>query len=235
MKKIMTILLAFVASTSMYAQGLDKTFEFCDKDGNVYENGSELTFYDVHVDPDDGTAVLHAPLYVKSTTDEGGYVGITCKYTDMPSGTFKICFPNKCIPSSRASNEIVTDAGGAESMFGDPKPLTKSDAARDLETAWTDIKGYGSFNVTYQINVYKQVEEDFLGVTRTNYEKIADGSTITVKFLYADPAGINAMQNGGEKKVAAVYNLGGQRTNSMQKGVNIVKYNNGETVKVLNK
>ena len=56
-----------------------------------------------------------------------------------------------------------------------------------------------------------------------------------MKFLYADPAGINAMQNGGEKKVAAVYNLNGQKTTSLQRGVNIVKYSNGETVKVLNK
>lgn len=224
MKKIMTMLLAFVASASMYAQGLDKTFEFCDKDGNVYENGSEQTFYDVYVDPDDGTTVLHAPLYVKSTTDEGGYVGITCKYDGMPSGQFKICFPSLCLQSSNASDEFVTAAGGG-GMFGGP--LTKADGARDLETAWVDIEGYGSFNVTYQINVYKQVEE--------GYEKIADGSTITVKFLYADPAGINAMQNGGENKVAEIYNLGGQRTNSMQKGVNIVKYSNGETVKVLNK
>lgn len=232
MKKIMTMLLAFVASASMYAQGLDKTFEFCDKDGNVYENGSELTFYDVDVDPDDGTAVLHAPLYVKSTTDEGGYVGITCKYDGMPSGKFKICFPSLCMQSTNASGEIVTDAGGG-GMFGGP--LTQADGARYLDSAWDAIEGYGSFNVTYQINVYKQVEEDVLGETITKYEKIADGSTVTVKFLYADPAGINAMQNSGEKKVAAVYNLNGQKIASMERGVNIVKYSNGETVKVLNK
>ncbi len=222
MKKIMTMLLAFIASASMYAQ-VDNTFEFCDKDGNVYENGSELMFCDVEADPDDGTAVLHAPLYVKSTTDEGGYVGITCKYTDMPSGSFKICFPSLCMQSWNASDEIVTKAGGGGPFGG---AFTKADGPKDLETAWTRIEGYGSFNVTYQINVYKDAEGS---------EKIADGSTITVKFLYADPAGINAMQNGGEKKVAAVYNLNGQKTNSLQRGVNIVKYSNGETVKVLNK
>ena len=36
-------------------------------------------------------------------------------------------------------------------------------------------------------------------------------------------------------KVAAVYTLGGQRVNSMVRGINILKLTNGKTVKVMNK
>lgn len=48
-----------------------------------------------------------------------------------------------------------------------------------------------------------------------------------------DGISMNATDN--TKKVAAIYTLGGQRVNSMVRGINILKLTNGETVKVLNK
>lgn len=47
--------------------------------------------------------------------------------------------------------------------------------------------------------------------------------------------GISAGTVDQNAKVAAVYTLGGQRVNSMVRGINILKLTNGKTVKVMNK
>lgn len=47
--------------------------------------------------------------------------------------------------------------------------------------------------------------------------------------------GISAGTIEQNAKVAAVYTLGGQRVNSMVRGINILKLTNGKTVKVMNK
>lgn len=47
--------------------------------------------------------------------------------------------------------------------------------------------------------------------------------------------GISAGTVDQNAKVAAVYTLGGQRVNSMVRGINILKFTNGKTVKVMNK
>lgn len=47
--------------------------------------------------------------------------------------------------------------------------------------------------------------------------------------------GISAGTIDQNAKVAAVYTLGGQRVNSMVRGINILKLTNGKTVKVMNK
>lgn len=47
--------------------------------------------------------------------------------------------------------------------------------------------------------------------------------------------GISAGIADQNAKVAAVYTLGGQRVNSMVRGINILKLTNGKTVKVMNK
>ena len=49
------------------------------------------------------------------------------------------------------------------------------------------------------------------------------------------PDGISAGIADQNAKVAAVYTLGGQRVNSMVRGINILKLTNGKTVKVMNK
>lgn len=237
MKKIFAICLAFIAGITAYAQDVDHTFEFCDENGNVIENGANVTFNNVYVDPDDGSASIHAPLFIKSTTDEGGYVSITAEIKDKPNGNFKVCFPNSCVMTGKANDVISTPAGTPNGLTN--APFSKSDGIQDVETAWQDITGYGSYTVTYQIGVYEaEKKEVHLGdetYTQLVYNRVADGSKITATFVYADPAGISGAIDASNKNVSSIYNISGQRINSLEKGINIIKYSDGKTIKVLKK
>ena len=71
---------------------------------------------------------------------------------------------------------------------------------------------YGSFTATY-------ILEDY--------------STIFVKFVYADPTGISNSIVTKEKNVVGYYNINGQRLDGLQKGVNIVRYSDGTSTKIL--
>lgn len=226
MKTLCTTLLVIIAGTLTHAQTSGDTFQFCDPDGNIYPNGSNIICNQTSVDPDDGTVSVTAPLYIKNITDQGGYVGITCQYQNMPGGTFKICFPY-CMITTDASATIVTDAGGAN-LLG--YPLEKKNGAKDVGTSWTDITSYGSFSVTYQINVYQKIDAA-AGATPDNFRKTADGSTITVNYLYDDPDGIKMPEN--SVTGTSVYSLNGLRISTLMPGVRIEVGDNRKARKVL--
>lgn len=77
--------------------------------------------------------------------------------------------------------------------------------------------------------------EDALGAV---FEEPGDvealGRKVYVKFVYADPAGINDIRrNSSDSKVVARYNLNGQRVSSAQQGINVVRLQNGKVIKYL--
>lgn len=227
MKKIMTLCLTMLSCLAMSAQDIDKTFEFCDKDGNIIADGSTVTYDEVEEDPDFGSITVHADLYIKNVTDEGSYAAIECVGTNMPNGNFKICFPTLCIQTGETSFVINTDGGGKP----DGKAITKEDGPISLETAWLPEQ-YGSLDVTYQINrcEYQKVQNPILG-EQEQLVPVATGNKITVKFVYKDPAGIKGVKDIEAKKEVARYNIGGQKIKNAQNGISIVKYSDGTTIK----
>lgn len=71
------------------------------------------------------------------------------------------------------------------------------------------------------------------GVIIYTMEKKADG---TLNVYEGDPLetnGIEDVTSAINKKVAGTFNLNGMRLPSMQKGINIIRMENGETIKVL--
>lgn len=212
---------------------IDSTFDFCYADGTVIPNGSTVVFTNASVDPDDGTALIHAPLYVKANTEEGGFVGIKCDVSDMTTGAFKICFPETCIQEEVPEEGVAysftvnTEAGGASSGSNDP--FTSSIGPRDLETAWLNIANYATCRVDYQIQPYSQVETKY-GIS---YISLGAGSKITVYYQYADPMAVKGVTDNTEAKVVSIHTAGGQQVQSLVKGINIVRYDNGKTVKVM--
>lgn len=230
MNKMFTLCLTLLSVLSVSAQDFDKTFEFCDKNGNVIADGSTVTYSDAEVDPDFGSATVHADLFIKNVTDKDAYAAIECVATDMPNGAFKICFPSACIQRYDSSFTITTDGGGKT----DGSAITKEDGPVSLETAWLP-DNYGSFDVTYQIFLCesKKVPSPFGEGEIDKISPVATGNKITVKYVYADPAGINGVNDKTAKKETARYNIGGQQVKANSKGVSIVKYSDGTTVKVV--
>ncbi len=237
MKKLLMMLMALMACITVSAQDegeeeeLDTTFDFCYADGTVIPNGSTLLF-NGSVDPDDGTGAIHPPIFVKANTEEGGFVGISCEVVGMTNGMFKICFPMECISKVASDGDpdiyVDTEAGGAKA---DPNtgPLTSNDQPRDLETAWVNFEEYNTFKVDYQIQVYTRFDSKY----GTSYMNVGSGSKITVVYNYADPAGISGVSDSRQAKVVSVHTADGQQVRTVGKGLNIVRYDNGKTVKVI--
>lgn len=220
----MTLCLALLGCISMSAQ--DKTFEFCDKNGNVIADGSTVTFTEAEEDPDFGMVTMHADLFIKNTTDNASYAAIRC-VGELPDGDFKICFPQNCIQKSSFTDptfDFTTEGGGH--LNG--SAIAKSDAPVSLETAWMPTT-YGSFSVTYQILLCEPKTTNGI----TTYDPVAEGSKITANFIYSDPTGINGVKDTGIKKEVARYNIGGQLVGNAVKGLNIIKYSDGTTVKTV--
>lgn len=73
-----------------------------------------------------------------------------------------------------------------------------------------------------------------MGGESASDETIGYGPTITVHFVYdATSTGIKNIEAADNQTVVARYNLAGQRVSNSNKGVSIVKFANGKTVKVM--
>lgn len=67
--------------------------------------------------------------------------------------------------------------------------------------------------------------------------EMGEGVALNIAVVFGDNSstGINSAATDGDTTVKAVYDLNGHRLNGLQKGVNIVRYSNGKTAKVVKK
>lgn len=220
MKKKM-ILMAIAAMTIpslalAQSTDVDQTFEFVDNGGNVIADGSTITRTTIVADAFEGNKI-DSELFIKNTTESDAYAGMITTIVDMPSGSFQHCFPSSCKRfSSPASNEIDNQSPSAEDAI-------KAGEKKSLQSEWfVEDEKYGTTTVTYQIVVYDQ--NPFSG----KLSEGAKGSTITVKYVYADPAGIDNVKATGAVS-EDFFDLQGRKVGEDTKGV-IVKqstYSNG--------
>lgn len=232
MKKILLVFAAFLVANTIQAQlpsvviktmeglpvqDINHTFEFVDEAGNIVEDGSVLT---VNTVEDDGFDLLmRVPLAVKSTdnTDKGGTILVDA--TSMPNGSFQICSFGNCIAKTSAC--VFNSSKGKLN-----KATEKSIAAEWIPTA------EGSWTATLQLQVvepeYDDITEDYI------YDKvIANGPKVTINFEYGKTSGISeATLSSTISKPIAYYNLAGQRVMGVQKGITIVKCQDGKSYRV---
>ena len=221
MKKIYTLIAALAFAAGSFAQ-TDNTFEFVDKDGNVVPDGSTITVNEVS-DDGMGTPMIKTGLHVVSRSSNKEGVGLVYTLSKMDNGAFAACFPDKC---------INRDAIGT---FDNGTAFMEANENKDFMTEWLPAT-YGTATATFTLSRYEVVKKTVpeLGVTIEEVgEKIADGPTVTVNFVYTDPTAINGVESSSKKKVVARYNANGQRIAEPQHGLNIVKYSDGTTRKVV--
>ncbi|MDO4159813.1 MAG: hypothetical protein Q4D41_05115 [Prevotellaceae bacterium] len=210
MKKIFALCLVLFAGTSVFAQeDVTNIFQFCDADGNVIENGSVLTRDEIEEYPFgsvdfDNSVIVPSGLYMKTTdADAGYYVGISYTISEISRGSHQICFPITCI-SERTAGTYDTSKG-----------QIAEGALSDMQTEWL-TGGYGTCTVTYTIHVYEYAS---LG----RYNEVGEGSTITVNYVYADPAGIESTEAGKTVVSSKYYDLNGCEISEPVKGLYIQK------------
>lgn len=219
MKRVFILAAAALMSFGAFAQTDLNTLKFVDKNGNVVEDGSTITVTDV--EEKEGQLQINSGLYVKNFSNEEQGTSMDFTILQMDNGAPQCCYPHTCIPGT---NEV----GKEYSTFNDGIEAGES---LDMQTEWIPA-GYGQCVMTFQLKIMNVTEKVVFGMPLKSYDEFkAYGPKITINFVYRDPAGINGIK-ADDAKVAAVYNMNGQLLSAPQKGVNIIKYTDGKTVKV---
>ena len=233
MKKIFTLCVALFSAVAMFAQDAKGIFEFTDEAGNVVPSGSVIT-RDEAEEADFGGYQITTGLFVKqSQTEKDGYpiaVKLIMEVTKMPHGQIQYCYPKSC---------QMTGVG--EEGIGTYETDPEIPGNTNLTTEWImgqDGNGnseYGEAEAKFTLVAYKQIPagENEYHVPVYDYEEIGESTNVTVKFVYADPTGVNGIADNANAAVVARYAADGSRLSAPQKGLNIVKLSNGKTIKYI--
>lgn len=222
MKKLFTLCVSlFMGCVAMNAQ----SFSFVDENGNVIEKGSTLTMDQVeYVDevifnPDapGGFEIVKSPLIkmkgvkIKNNSSSDASCDVTFtmeKY--LENSTFQTCCGGTCVVMPGEYDISVINKTiniGAGNTF---------DISADTELKFGDVSGTCSVKIN---------------IKGTN--SMLPDSEITVNFVYDGTSGIDGIQNNANNKIVARYSIDGQLLDAPQKGVNILKYADGRTEKVI--
>ena len=211
MKRFSFFCLSLLMGIPIYAQSESgNALEFVDSEGNVIESGSTVVCDKANVSSVFGTVTVHSGISVKNMTSIPVNCVVRCAVEDMPSGVFQICGFGGCNPIGGRGVEYPCSG---ETTPNTPYTINGGQTV-DTRSEWLQVQegDYGSFTATYILEGY---------------------STIFVKFVYADPTGISNSIVTKEKNVVGYYNINGQRLDGLQKGVNIVRYSDGTSTKIL--
>lgn len=223
MKRIFTFTLSLLMGCTFVNAQIDNTFSFIDADGNTIEDGSTITRTDVIDDTFYGP-VIHSGLSVKKNVEGSVYARVDYTITEMTEGTgYQICFTSCKSPNLTAGS--YTSA--ISPMMGDTEPFQDEwllDASYNPfgENPVANVKPGSSMTVTYTVKKVSGPNDESAGIA---------GPSITVKFENKDAASINGAEAEGSNEVVGYYAPDGRRLSSPQKGLNIIKYANGKTMK----
>lgn len=215
MKKLFTSVMMLLFAASFALAQDSELVRFVDEAGNVYADGSVI---DITEGKEDvfGDLEFSTGLYVENIAGEDVFVGSDYEIVSLPNGSFQFCFPQECVQQSKKGSYTT-----GQGKLG-------TDVKKSLQAEWfPEEKGYGTCSVTFQINLYT-----YNAITK-KYNLDEHGPKVTVNMTYKDPASVKNVEN--EVKAVARYNAAGQQISGEQRGLNIVKLDNGKAVKVVNK
>lgn len=231
MKKIFTLCLSMmmgcmVASAQAPA---DEVFQFTDSKGTVIKDGSNITSKEIHViDYGMGDEYLEyqvgSGVYLANMSDALAGFEFTGSVKSVTNGYVQLCFPNEC---------STLNPGPFTSEFGAVFPTKDNETLNDIQLhlAVSDKDAEAKAEIELQVIRYDVAFNDY-GMPIKG-ENSYPGSKITVNLVYDGTAGINDVTVAGDSKEVARYTLDGRKLSAPQKGINIVKYADGRTVKVV--
>lgn len=208
MKKIFTLLClsAFVATA--FAQS--SYYVFCDKDGNVYEDGATITCGDAEKD-DFGEVQVPSGLYVKNVDASSKYqVSVRADIKKIDNGALQLCFPMNCLNYDKTG--VQTETAKTSLAEGETK---------NMQTEWLPT-AYGECSVTYSVFTYQSV------IKKATH-------TITVNYRYADPSAVGAVNAASKTAAQTLCDLQGRRLPVAGKGICLVRMADGSIRKVMTK
>ena len=224
----------------MMSAGAFAQVEFVDAQGNVIPSGSTIVRNQIETAlelpiPNGKKQLIDAGLGLKNTSANSVSVKTKVDVTDLPFGAFALCYPNGCwitvgnyigtYPTHKPDGNGLTEDGPWTSPQS--ASLSAGQLVGKIQTEWylsnigqTSYNGeLGEFTATYTI-----------------LENGKEGSTIKVRFTTdpnasTDIKGVSS--DSADKNIVATYNAAGQQVTPGTKGLNIVKYSDGSSKKVI--
>lgn len=205
MKKKIFTLLSFLTLTAVaFAQD---TYVFADKDGNTIANGSTITCMDAE-DDGFGSVLVRSGLFIKNVAAPSNYqVAIEANITQIDNGAVQLCFPTNCF-----SYNATGKYGGT-----DKKSLGQGES-QNIQTEWLPT-AYGECVVEYNAKIFQGVFQ------KGTY-------TVTVHYVYADPAGVSTIAASNAQPVEH-YDVSGRQTTATHRGLHIVRMSDGSIRKAI--
>lgn len=200
----------------------EESLVFVDANGNVVPDGTTIELRDVEggdIDPMTGeTAALQIPtgLSVRKVTDGKVAAQMNIDISSMPNGSFQTCSFGSCLPE-------WTKAGVYTS--------SKNIVTKELEPITTEWypEAYATWTATLQIQ-YMKIEPNRFGLEQATSTVVGNGPKVTLRFVYADPAGIKDVDTNRQVVEVEHFDISGKRTDVSRKGVHLVRMSDG-TVK----
>ena len=227
MKKIYLLSIALMGLLALptYAQDdeegedeIDNTFQFQDADGNEIADGTTLTLTTI-------TEGAYGPqistgLYIKNVSGAQAAGSLSIDISNMPNGSFGSCAFGSCLKPWEVADSYESS-----------KTIVKADNVENIQTEWIPAD-YADWTATVQL------ETRFVASGRFGQSAgpvIGHGPKVTLHFVYADPAGIKGVttDKDGKKEVKAIYSVNGAQLTGLQHGLNIVRYTDGTTAKIM--
>lgn len=216
------VLLVIAFAFALTASAQDKTsLQFVDEQGNTYTDGSTVTVNTVKDDPFEGVQIASG-LYLKNVYGDKVGVKLTMHIDSMPTGKMQVCCMKNCTATDGPdlNKSGVFDKEVKDNMQWEWFPNTYGTATATVTTKLC--------KVVVTTNKWTHKEETSVG------DVICDGPSLTVNFVYADPASVKTIE-ADRATVVARYNADGQRISAHANGLVIERLANGATRKEIRK
>ena len=215
MKKLFTLCLSFIFGALAVSAHVDDVFQFTDgENGPVIPDGSRIVRNVVETSP--AGNMIPGNLWLKNVGGVAGFLDIKANVKSISSNArFQVCYGTNCQATDGVAKELEILDIGAGKTFN--------------ENLMTEIIQFKPTPSEMSCEVVYQVFRTSLDGSETY-----TGSTITM-FYTTDPGatGIDGVTAVDDNKEVARYTIDGQLLSAPQKGINIVKYADGTTKKVL--
>ena len=223
-KSLLLFVAAMLVGGAANAQ-IDNTLQFVDANGNVIEDGATVNGEVEYIDMDalGGYYQVNSGLYVKNNSSETVGVSVAGEITRMDNGRVDCCFPSDC--------RSLYSVGAFEAKSGIKEASAEP---YSFSTEWFPASNtsYGQCTATFTLMLREVVDNGFF---ETAGKVIAQGPSVTVNFVFdEESAGIAGVETVENNEPVGYYTLDGQKLSAPRKGaVNIVKYANGKTAKIV--
>lgn len=221
-KSLLLFASAILFCGSAMAQ-VDHTLQFVDASGNVVEDGATVNGVVKYFDFGDYYQVSSG-LYVKNNASTATGVNVEGFISQIDNGGFQNCFPGAC-------DAQLTQSGRFEGEASEIPANGKVPFSNEWFPANNE---YGKCVVEFKLHVMDIETVETAYGPKVSYVFRAYGPSVTVNFVYDETsAGVNDVDATADNRIVACYTLDGRRLSAPQKGINIVKYENGKTAKIL--